>query len=173
MNVGVILKQGELTWLPGKTWKIKPVITCCMDGTTWTHSSSDIPAPPVPRLSRLPGDTVATRSSHTILSGGAAEDPVIRLSIGRPSIGGPVLMNKWTLLDPPGLSTGSDDGLARLRAPHGSSEGHAMLKRNDKYHSKADDVPIPKMYFFYQNRSMAFFKNCTFVSDTIFFSLAI
>ena len=30
----------------------------------------------------------------------------------------------------------------------GSSEGHEMLKRNDKYHSNADDVPIPKMYFF-------------------------
>ena len=28
---------------------------------------------------------------------------------------------------------------------HGSSEGHEMLKRNDKYHSIADDVPIPKM----------------------------
>ena len=32
----------------------------------------------------------------------------------------------------------------RLRS-HGSSEGHEMLKRNDKYHSIADDVPIPKM----------------------------
>ena len=31
---------------------------------------------------------------------------------------------------------------------HGSSEGHEMLKRNDKYHSIADDVPIPKMHFF-------------------------
>ena len=31
------------------------------------------------------------------------------------------------------------------RMPHGSSEGHEMLKRNDKYHSTADDVPIPKM----------------------------
>ena len=30
-------------------------------------------------------------------------------------------------------------------AVHGSSEGHEMLKRNDKYHSIADDVPIPKM----------------------------
>ena len=30
---------------------------------------------------------------------------------------------------------------------HGSSEGHEMLKRNDKYHSIADDVPIPKMTF--------------------------
>ena len=29
--------------------------------------------------------------------------------------------------------------------PHGSSEGHEMLKRSDKYHSIADDVPIPKM----------------------------
>ena len=28
---------------------------------------------------------------------------------------------------------------------HGSSEGHEMLKRNDKYYSIADDVPIPKM----------------------------
>ena len=32
-----------------------------------------------------------------------------------------------------------------LPPPHGSSEGHEMLKRNDKYHSIADDVPIPKM----------------------------
>ena len=30
-------------------------------------------------------------------------------------------------------------------AEHGSSEDHEMLKRNDKYHSIADDVPIPKM----------------------------
>ena len=30
-------------------------------------------------------------------------------------------------------------------AKHGSSEGHEMLKRNDKYHSIADDVLIPKM----------------------------
>ena len=30
-------------------------------------------------------------------------------------------------------------------ATHGSSEGHEMLQRNDKYHSIADDVPIPKM----------------------------
>ena len=28
---------------------------------------------------------------------------------------------------------------------HGSSEGHEMLKRNDKNHSIADDVPIPEM----------------------------
>ena len=55
---------------------------------------------------------------------------------------------------------------------HGSSEGHEMLKRSDKYHSIADDVPIPKMNF-YQNRSMAFLKNCTFVFDTISFSLAV
>ena len=54
---------------------------------------------------------------------------------------------------------------------HGSSEGHEMLKRNDKYHSITGDVPIPKCNF-YQNRSMAFFKNCTFVFDTISFSLA-
>ena len=31
------------------------------------------------------------------------------------------------------------------RSAHGSSEGHDMLKRNDKYHSIPDDVPIPKM----------------------------
>ena len=57
-------------------------------------------------------------------------------------------------------------------AGHGSSEGHEMLKRKDKYHSIADDVPIPKKCNCYQNRSMAFFKNCTFVFDTISFSLA-
>ena len=34
---------------------------------------------------------------------------------------------------------------AKYVIPHGSSEGHEMLKRNDKYHSIADDVPIPKM----------------------------
>ena len=33
----------------------------------------------------------------------------------------------------------------RFNMGHGSSEGHEMLKRNDKYHSIADDVPIPKM----------------------------
>ena len=32
-----------------------------------------------------------------------------------------------------------------LSTGHGSSEGHEMLKRNDKYHSIADDVSIPKM----------------------------
>ena len=38
-------------------------------------------------------------------------------------------------------------GLAGRRevGRHGWSEGHEMLKRNDKYHSIADDVPIPKM----------------------------
>ena len=55
---------------------------------------------------------------------------------------------------------------------HGSSEGHEMLKRNDKCHSIVDDVPIPKNVIFFQNRSMVFFKNCTFVFDTIYFSLA-
>ena len=30
------------------------------------------------------------------------------------------------------------------RREHSSSEGHEMLKRNDKYYSVADDVPIPK-----------------------------
>ena len=33
----------------------------------------------------------------------------------------------------------------RTTTGHGSSEGHEMLKRNDKCHSIADDVPIPKM----------------------------
>ena len=32
-----------------------------------------------------------------------------------------------------------------VRTGTGSSEGHEILKRNDKYHSIADDVPIPKM----------------------------
>ena len=35
-----------------------------------------------------------------------------------------------------------------LLTVHGSSEGHEMLKRNDKYHSIADDVPIPKNVIF-------------------------
>ena len=34
-----------------------------------------------------------------------------------------------------------------LALEHGSSEGHEMLKRNDKYHSIADDVTIPKIKF--------------------------
>ena len=44
------------------------------------------------------------------------------------------------------LMTGSA-GTPQTRSmrAHGSSEGHEMLKRNDKYHSIADDVPIPKM----------------------------
>ena len=68
----------------------------------------------------------------------------------------------------PGRIMNAEIGVPR----HGSWEDHEMLKRNDKYHSIADDMPNPKMQF-YQNRSMAFFKNCTFVSDTIFFSLTI
>ena len=35
--------------------------------------------------------------------------------------------------------------LPRVPGKHGSSEGYEMLKRSDKYHSIADDVPIPKM----------------------------
>ena len=35
--------------------------------------------------------------------------------------------------------------IAKHGVLHGSSEGHEMLKRSDKYHSIADDVPIPKM----------------------------
>ena len=47
-------------------------------------------------------------------------------------------------------SATTGDGPAHVRLPcttigHGSSEGHEMLKRNDKYHSTADDVPIPNM----------------------------
>ena len=40
---------------------------------------------------------------------------------------------------------GSVGGAGQDSAPHGSSESHEMLKRNVKYHSIADDVPIPKM----------------------------
>ena len=35
-----------------------------------------------------------------------------------------------------------------MLAIHGSSEGHEMLKRNDKYYSIADDVLIPKNVIF-------------------------
>ena len=45
---------------------------------------------------------------------------------------------------PPGARP-NDSGEPFLSLHHGSSEGHEMLKRNDKYHSIADDMPIPKM----------------------------
>ena len=44
---------------------------------------------------------------------------------------------------PLGMSHVESDVVESLR--HGSSEGHEMLKRNDKNHSIADDVPIPEM----------------------------
>ena len=54
-----------------------------------------------------------------------------------------------------------------LERVHGSSESQEMLKRNDKYHSIADEVPIP---IFFPNRSMAFFQKLHFcVRHDIFF----
>ena len=40
---------------------------------------------------------------------------------------------------------GETNSTTKNMALHGSSEGHEMLKINDKYHSIADDVPILKM----------------------------
>ena len=53
--------------------------------------------------------------------------------------------------------------------PHGSSEDHEMLKRNDKYHSIADDVPIPKNVIFIKIVRLPFFKNCTLCPTRYFF----
>ena len=52
---------------------------------------------------------------------------------------------------------------------HGSSEGHEMLKRNNKYHSIADDVPIPKMYFLSKSVDGLFQKLHFCVWHDIFF----
>ena len=52
---------------------------------------------------------------------------------------------------------------------HGSSEGHEMLKRNDKYHSIVDDVPIPKMYFLSKSVDGLFQKLHFCVRHDIFF----
>ena len=49
----------------------------------------------------------------------------------------------------PSMEEKSATSSAKPVSLHGSSEGHEMLKRNDKCHSIADDVPIPKMYFFF------------------------
>ena len=59
-----------------------------------------------------------------------------------------------------------------MRSPHGSSEGHFMLKRHDICRSIADVELIPKMCF-KKNRSMTFFKKGVFELDTISFSLAV
>ena len=44
-----------------------------------------------------------------------------------------------------------------------------MLKRNDKYHSIADDVPIPKMHFLSKSVDGLFQKLHFCVSHDIFF----
>ena len=48
-----------------------------------------------------------------------------------------------------------------------------MLKRNDKYHSIADDLPIPKMEFLSKSVDGLFQKLHFCVRHDIFFSLAI
>ena len=73
-------------------------------------------------------DTLAeSRSEEGSLTGSSAQPATWRIPHSSPSF-------------QPGTHT--DRAIA---ARHGSSEGHEMLKRNDKYHSIADDVPIPKM----------------------------
>ena len=38
--------------------------------------------------------------------------------------------------------------MIRQHVPHGSLEGVGGLKTNEAYHSKADALVIPEMYFF-------------------------
>ena len=61
----------------------------------------------------------------------------------------PALIARYGRVAPSRHVTGQGQGRELIkqlvRSMHGSSEDHEMLKRNDKYHSIADDVPNPKM----------------------------
>ena len=46
---------------------------------------------------------------------------------------------------------------------HGSLEGVGGLKTSEAYHSKADALVIPEMYFFFENLPTPFFGNVDFV----------
>ena len=61
--------------------------------------------------------------------------------------------------------------ICRVQRWYGSSKSQVVLKRDDICRFIADGELISKICFFYQNRSMAFFKNCVFVSDTSYISL--
>ena len=58
----------------------------------------------------------------------------------------------------------------RNRYPHGSLEGVGGLKTNEVYHSKADALVIPEMYFF-ENLLTPFFGNVCFVKFGTFSAL--
>ena len=68
----------------------------------------------------------------------------------------------------PGLEPEADWESDALPTEHGSSEGHEMLKRNDKYRSIADDVPIPKMYFLSKSVD-GLFKKIALLCQTRYF----
>ena len=55
--------------------------------------------------------------------------------------------------------------------PHGSLGGVGGLKTNEAYHSKADALVIPKMYFFVENLPTPFFGNVGFVKFGTFSAL--
>ena len=54
---------------------------------------------------------------------------------------------------------------------HGSLEGVGGLKTNEAYHSKADALVIPEMYFFFENLPTPFFGNVGFVKFGTFSAL--
>ena len=54
---------------------------------------------------------------------------------------------------------------------HGSLEGVGGLKTNGAYHSKADALLIPEMYFFLENLPTSFFGNVDFMKFVTFSAL--
>ena len=74
---------------------------------------------------------------HIVLEFSDCDEPFVRKLSESGQIGRAVDSRRW-----PGITTRST---FRVPAGHDLSEGHEMLKRNDKYHSIADDVPVPKM----------------------------
>ena len=58
-----------------------------------------------------------------------------------------------------------------LPSSHGSLEGVGGLKTNEAYHSKADALVIPEMYFFFENLPRPFLGNAGFVKFGTFSAL--
>ena len=61
----------------------------------------------------------------------------------------------------------------RGSSAHGSLEGVGGLKANEAYHSKADALLIPKMYFFFENLPRPFFGNLGFIKFGTFSALLV
>ena len=58
-----------------------------------------------------------------------------------------------------------------IRRLHGSFEGVGGLKTNEAYHSKADALLIPEMYFFFENLPSPFFGNVCLIKFGSFSAL--